>query len=116
MLDAAHGIGMIPLHLDDLGASFVTSNCHKWLCAPKGSAFLHVRRDLQGEIHPLTISHGRTFPLVAGGKTRFLHEFDWVGTRDVSAFLAIPAAISGLGSLFPNGWKDIMARNSSLRL
>ena len=55
MLDAAHGIGMVPLALDELGASYTTSNCHKWLCAPKGSAFLHVRKDRQHLIHPLTI-------------------------------------------------------------
>ena len=50
LLDAAHGIGMVPLNLDELGASYTTSNCHKWLCAPKGSAFLHVRKDKQADI------------------------------------------------------------------
>ena len=74
LLDAAHGIGMIPLNLEELGASYVTSNCHKWLCAPKGSAFLYVRGDKQSKIQPLTISHGHTFPL--GDTTRFRHEFD----------------------------------------
>ena len=49
LLDAAHGIGMVPLDLDELGASYTTSNCHKWLCAPKGSAFLHVRKDKQAD-------------------------------------------------------------------
>ncbi len=91
LLDAAHGIGMIPLNLDELGASYTTSNCHKWLCAPKGSAFLHVRKDRQASIHPLTISHGMTFPL--GDTTRFRHEFDWTGTRDMSAQCALPFAI-----------------------
>ena len=71
LLDAAHGIGMIPLSLEELGASYVTSNCHKWLCAPKGSAFLYVRNDKQSKIQPLTISHGHTFPL--GDTTRFRH-------------------------------------------
>ncbi len=61
LLDAAHGIGMIPLSLDTLGASYVTSNAHKWLCAPKGSAFLYVRKDRQDRVRPLTISHGMTF-------------------------------------------------------
>ena len=74
LLDAAHGIGMVPLNLDELGASYTTSNCHKWLCAPKGSAFLHVRKDKQADIHPLTISHGMTFPL--GDSPRLRLDFD----------------------------------------
>ena len=72
LLDAAHGIGMVPLALDDLGASYTTTNAHKWLSAPKGSAVLHVRKDRQADVHPLTISHGMTFPL--GDTTRFRHE------------------------------------------
>ena len=112
LLDAAHGIGMVPLHLDKLGASYTTSNCHKWLCAPKGSAFLHVRRDHQLKIHPLTISHGMTFPL--GDTTRFRHEFDWTGTRDISAFCSIPATIEYLPTLVEGGWSAIMQHNHDL--
>ncbi len=114
MLDAAHGIGMVPLNLNELGASYTTSNCHKWLCAPKGSAFLHVRKDKQAAIHPLTISHGMTFPL--GDTTRFRHEFDWTGTRDMSAHCALPAAIDHLADVVEGGWPSIMEHNRELAL
>jgi isopenicillin-N epimerase len=114
LLDAAHGIGMVPLSLDSLGASYTTSNCHKWLCAPKGSAFLHVRKDKQENIHPLTISHGMTFPL--GDTTRFRHEFDWTGTRDISAHCALPATIEFMASLTEGGWNEIMEQNHQLAI
>lgn len=112
LLDAAHGIGMIPLNLEEIGASYTTSNCHKWLCAPKGSAFLHVRRDLQELIHPLTISHGMTFPL--GDTTRFRHEFDWTGTRDISAWCVLPFVIEKLSELVEMEWNEIMEHNKRL--
>jgi len=112
LLDAAHGIGMVPLNLDELGASYTTSNCHKWLCAPKGTAFLHVRRDKQKAIHPLTISHGMSFPL--GETTRFRHEFDWTGTRDLSAHCSIPTTIEHVGGLVEGGWPAIIHRNHDL--
>jgi isopenicillin-N epimerase len=114
LLDAAHGPGMVPLDLEALGASYVTGNCHKWLCAPKGSAFLYVRNDLQEDIHPLSISHGRTFPL--GDITRFRHEFDWVGTRDVSQWCSLPEVIEGMTELGAGDWNQIMSTNRSLTL
>ena len=112
LLDAAHGIGMIPLDIENIGASYTTSNCHKWLCAPKGSAFLHVRKDLQSLIHPLTISHGMTTPL--GDSTRFRHEFDWTGTRDVSAWCALPFVIDEFSKLVGMNWNEIMTHNRKL--
>tara|TARA_B100000963_G_scaffold356417_1_gene376480 strand:+ start:373 stop:1572 length:1200 start_codon:yes stop_codon:yes gene_type:complete len=114
LLDAAHGIGMIPLDLETLGASYVTSNCHKWLCAPKGTAFLYVREDKQDKIQPLTISHGHTFPL--GNTTRFRHEFDWTGTQDISGWCALPAVIEGMAKLVDGGWEAIMQHNHVLAL
>ena len=114
LLDAAHGIGMVPLSLDKLGASYSTSNCHKWLCAPKGSAFLHVRKDRQHLIHPLTISHGMTFPL--GDTTRFRHEFDWTGTRDYSAACSIPYTIEVMEQMVDGGWPAIMKHNHDLAI
>ena len=114
LLDAAHGIGMLPLSLGELGASYVTSNAHKWLCAPKGAAFLYVRKDRQQDIHPLTISHGMTFPL--GDTTRFRHEFDWTGTRDPTAWCVLPFVIDYIAGFVDGGWPEIMKRNRSLAL
>ena len=112
LLDAAHGPGMTPLDLNKSGASYVTGNCHKWLCSPKGSAFLFVRKDLQHQIHPLTISHGANFPL--DGISRFRHEFDWVGTSDISAWLSVPKAITEMQKIAQCDWQEIIHKNRSL--
>ena len=114
LLDAAHGIGMLPLSLDSIGASYATTNAHKWLCSPKGAAILHVRKDRQPNIHPLTISHGMTFPL--GDTTRFRHEFDWTGTRDISAWCTLPFVIDHVAEMYEGGWSAIMERNRSMVL
>ena len=100
VIDGAHTPGHIPLDLDALGADFYSGNCHKWLMSPKGSAFLHVRPELQSMIDPLVISHGWTAdnkaPGVRGpfGNSPFVDEIEMQGTRDPAAWLAVPAAIA----------------------
>jgi isopenicillin-N epimerase len=112
VVDGAHAPGQIDLDLDALGADFYTGNCHKWLCAPKGSAFLHVRPEHQRAVEPAVVSwgivaeeaeaaHGTPGAALSGhagldaytGRTALERRVQWQGTRDVSAFLAVPAAI-----------------------
>ena len=103
LVDGAHVPGMIPLNVDEIGAAYYTGNCHKWLCAPKGAAFLHVRSDRQEDLHPTVISHGYD--------SGFHAEFDWTGTAEPSAWLCVPEAIRYMGALLPGGWGALMAHN-----
>jgi isopenicillin-N epimerase len=93
ILDVAHSPGQIPVDLQALGADIVFGNTHKWMLSPKGSAFLYVRREVQPQMEPLVVSWGYGNDPRAGTGSRFVDIFQWTGTRDPSAALAVPEAI-----------------------
>jgi isopenicillin-N epimerase len=93
LVDGAHAPGQLALDIPSLGADWYAGNCHKWLFAPKGCGFLWARRTAQAGIHPPVISHGY--------EKGFTAEFDWTGTRDFSAWLAIPDGLDFFRSLGP---------------
>jgi isopenicillin-N epimerase len=89
--DGAHAPGQIPLHINEIGADIYAGACHKWLCAPKGTAFLYARREIQAWLDPLVVSWG--YESDQPGASQFIDYHEWQGTRDLSAFLSVPAAI-----------------------
>ena len=93
VIDAAHSPGQIPLDLQTLDADFVFGNCHKWMLAPKGVAFLYARPALQDRIEPFVVSWGyKPTPETTTG-SRFIDLLQWTGTKDPAAALTVPAAI-----------------------
>jgi isopenicillin-N epimerase len=90
-IDGAHAPGQIELNLAEVGADLYTGACHKWLMAPKGSAFLYARREFQPRLLPLVVSWG--YESEYPGPSQFIDYHQWQGTRDIAAFLSVPAAI-----------------------
>ena len=111
VVDGAHAPGMVDLDVAALGVDMYAGNCHKWMCAPKGAAFLWVRPDLRDSIRPLVVSHGAT-----AAEDRFRHEFDWTGTADPTPWLCLPTAIEVMASLLPGGWPEVRQSNHDLAL
>jgi isopenicillin-N epimerase len=114
LVDGAHAPGMVDLDLAAIGADYTVGNCHKWMCAPKGSAFLHVRRDRQERVRPIVISHGATSTRT--DRSPFRLEHDWTGTLDPTPWLGVPAAIDFGERLVPGGWPALRERGRRLAL
>lgn len=91
VVDGAHAAGQVPLDLSEVGADYYAGNCHKWMNAPKGAGFLCVRREMQPLVEPLVVSWGWEGDRPSG--SRFIDEQEYTGTRDISAYLSVPAAI-----------------------
>lgn len=91
VIDGAHVPGQLPLDLRGLDADFYAGNLHKWLCAPKGSAFLYAHPRVQHLIEPLIVSWG--WQSETPGASTFIDLLEYAGTRDYAAFLSVPAAI-----------------------
>ena len=117
LVDGAHAPGMLALDLSAMavrGLRLYTANLHKWVCAPKGAAFLWVHPDEHDRIRPAVTSHGHG--AIWPGRNALQSAFDWTGTDDPSPFLVAPHAIAAVGALHPAGWPGLRAHNHALAL
>ena len=104
IIDGAHTIGQIPLDMAAIDADFYLSNAHKWLCSPKGSAFIYARRNLHQLLEPLVVSWGWGDDKQFSYGSNLLDYLQWMGTSDPSAFLTVPAAIAFQAE---HHWSDV---------
>ncbi len=112
LVDGAHAPALLDLDLGSIGAAYYAATGHKWICSPKGTGLLHVRKDKQPGIRPLVISHGTNDPRT--DIPLFRREFDWQGSNDPTGFLSIPTAVATLEGLAEGGLAALRQRNHDL--
>jgi len=110
LVDGAHAPGAIHLNIKNLGIHYYTGNCHKWLCSPRGAAFLYVDPHLQVNFIPLNVS------LINMKNQEFQDRFFWTGTNDPTAQLSVQYAIETLESIAKGNLEDIYIMNKELNL
>jgi len=109
IIDGAHVPGQIELDIKKMNPDFYSGACHKWMCSPKGVAFLYANKKFQNIIEPLVISWG--YEAEKPSKSQFLDYLQWQGTNDMSAYLTIPATIKFLKT---NTWDAVSDKCQSL--
>ncbi len=114
VLDGAHAPGLVPLDLERIGAAWYVGNLHKWLCGPKGGAFVHVRPDMRTTTRPPFVSLAETGSRLETDPFRL--EWDFQGTRDLSASCVVPQMLAFLDALCPGGLGELMIRQRDLAL
>lgn len=115
LVDGAHGPGQVHLDITDIGAAYYSASCHKWMCAPRGLGFLHVREDRVNHLRPLIIARSCYYRDTNPNTHSWLeHTFDWMGTVDPTAMHTMPRIINFLQTALPEGHSAMIERNHNL--
>jgi isopenicillin-N epimerase len=102
IVDGAHAPAQVALNIGELMADFYVGACHKWMMAPKGCSFLYAHKSVQYICEPLVVSWG--YKAAKPSHSPFLDYHQMIGTRDFSAFLAVPMCII---FMHENNWNTV---------
>jgi selenocysteine lyase/cysteine desulfurase len=85
-VDGAHAFAHFPFHRDDLGCDYYATSLHKWLLAPVGTGFLHVKKS----------AIGRIWPLMAAPESmdQNIRKFEEIGTHPAANHNAVAGALA----------------------
>ena len=115
--DGAHGPGMTNLDLKDIDCDFYATCGHKWMCGPRGTGFLYVRKEMLDVVQArwvggysdtgwdLTVD-----PPEFKGYVPTAHRYDF-GTQSAPIYIGLAAAVD---FLYHIGMQNIVSRNSAL--
>ena len=118
LIDGAHGPGMMPIDLHDMGCDTYASCCHKWMLGPKGTGFLYVRKDFQKELQAYFVGGGgdtgvwnmATVPITTTEYAPSAHRY-FGGTQSLGLWKGVEAAIGFIDTI---GIEHIHSRIKSL--
>lgn len=100
VIDGAHGPGMLPLNLHDMGCDTYASCTHKWMLGPKGTGFMYVRKDFQNTLQAYFVGGGSDnaqwdmacLPVKMGEYASSAHRY-YGGTQSLGLYRGVDAAI-----------------------
>ncbi len=106
LIDGAHGPGMMPINLHDIGCDTYASCSHKWMLGPKGTGFLYVRKEMQDKIVARFGGGGSdngkwdlmTNPVTEGGYAPSAHRY-FGGTQANALYTGVNAAIDFINTI-----------------
>lgn len=114
VLDGAQVPGMIPVNFHNLGCDFYTSSGHKWLCGPKGTGILYIRREMLDVWRPTYIGAYSDEAYILEKQIfkyqRAAKSIEY-GTRNTPLIMGIGAALNFLEAI---GMENISARGRAL--
>ncbi|MDI6767390.1 MAG: aminotransferase class V-fold PLP-dependent enzyme [Bacteroidota bacterium] len=115
--DGAHGPGMTMLDLKDMDCDFYATCCHKWMCGPKGTGFLYVRKELLDVLQAKWIGGGSDIgwdmtinPPEFKGYVDTAHRYDFA-TQNAAIYIGVGSAID---FLYHIGMDNIVRRGKAL--
>ncbi len=118
VIDGAHGPGMMPIDLHEMGCDTYASCCHKWMLGPKGTGFLYVRKDFQETLQTYFLGGDSDTgkwnmaldPIPMGDYANNAHRY-YGGTQSAALYKGVDAAIDFMDGI---GMENIHNRIKSL--